>query len=248
VFLSSPFDESSADLLERLDVPAFKVGSGELTNHPFLEYLARKGRPLMISTGMADMVDVANALDGISAAHDVPIALFHCVSSYPAASADANLRAIASLRAAFSVPAGWSDHSLGIELPIAAAALGADLIEKHLTLDRGLPGPDHRASLDAVSFASMVAAVRSVEGALGNGRKEPTSGEMATAAVARRSLHWASDLPAEAEITGDDVAILRPGTGLSPARLRDIVGARTRREVHAGVAVDIDDIQPSRSR
>ena len=141
IFLSSPFDEASADLLEHLDVPAFKVGSGELTNTGFITHLARKGRPLLVSTGMATMAEVADAVEAIAAADDPPVALFHCVSAYPARPEDANLRAIETLRAAFGVPAGWSDHTPGIELPIAAVALGADLVEKHVTLDRALPGP-----------------------------------------------------------------------------------------------------------
>ena len=153
VFLSSPFDEASADLLEQLGVPAFKVGSGELTNTGFIAHLARKGRPLLVSTGMATMVEVADALETIGGAGGPPTALFHCVSAYPARPEDANLRAIGTLRAAFGVPAGWSDHTPGTELPIAAAALGADLIEKHLTLDRTLPGPDHAASLEPGEMA-----------------------------------------------------------------------------------------------
>ena len=243
IFLSSPFDEASADLLDRLDVPAFKVASGELTNVPFLEHLAGKGRPLLVSTGMADMLEVANALDVIATACDVPVALFHCVSSYPASVADANLRAMASLRAAFACPTGWSDHSPGIELPIASVALGASMIEKHLTLDRDLSGPDHMASLDPVAFASMVRAVRNVESALGSGVKVPTESEADTAAVARRSLHWAGNLDAGATIKPADVEVLRPGTGMPPARIREIVGARTRRPVHAGTAISPDDVE-----
>jgi N,N'-diacetyllegionaminate synthase len=243
VFLSSPFDEPSADLLERLEVPAFKVGSGELTNLPFLAFLARKGRPLLVSTGMADMIEVAQAVDAIAGSRDVPVALLHCVSVYPAEAADANLRAIATLRSAFLVPAGWSDHSPGVELSIAAAALGADIIEKHITLDRRLPGPDHHASLDPGSFRDMVASVRSVEAGLGNGRKEPVASEEEIAVVARRSLHWSADLAAGERITAADVEILRPGTGIKPSHLADIVGRRTRQSVHAGVAVKPDDIE-----
>jgi N,N'-diacetyllegionaminate synthase len=245
VFLSSPFDEASADLLDRLDVPALKVASGELTNHPFLAHLAAFGRPLLISTGMADIREVADALDAIAGAGDPPVALFHCVSSYPADASDANLRAIATLRAAFGRPAGWSDHSLGIELPTAAVALGATLVEKHLTLDRKRSGPDHRASLEPAELGQMVAAIRSVESALGDGLKVPTAGELSTAAVARRSLHWRRDLVAGAPIAAADLVALRPGTGLPPSETAHLVGARTTRTVQAGQAVEDADIEPA---
>jgi N,N'-diacetyllegionaminate synthase len=242
VFLSTPFDTSSAALLDGLDVPAFKVGSGELTNLPFLAELAAYGRPLLISTGMATMVEVAAAVDTVRAAATAEIALLHCVSAYPAAVEDANLAAMASMRDAFAVPTGWSDHTPGIELPVAATALGAALIEKHLTLDRSRPGPDHAMSLEPDAFAAMVRAIHDTAAALGDGRKMPTSAEAAIAAVARRSLHWARDLPAGSEVAMTDLVAIRPGTGLSPARSADIVGRRTSRVVRAGVAVAEADL------
>lgn len=241
-FLSSPFDEASAALLDRLEVPAFKVPSGELTNHRFLEQLASHGRPLLVSTGMADMREVADAVDVIARAGDPPIALFHCVSTYPADPADANLRAMATLRAAFGVPTGWSDHTPGIELPTAAAALGAALIEKHLTLDRGMPGPDHAASLEPAEFGALVAAVRSVEVALGSGEKVPTAAELETAAVARKSLVWGHDLEAGVVVSDADVLVQRPGSGLSPARRPEVVGRPTARRVRAGTMVTGSDV------
>ncbi|MCI0344169.1 MAG: N-acetylneuraminate synthase family protein [Chloroflexi bacterium] len=241
-FLSSPFDEASAELLARLDVPAFKVPSGELTNLRLLERLAGFGRPLLVSTGMADMREVAEAVDAIAAVGDPPIGLFHCVSSYPAEPRDANLRAMATLRAAFGVPTGWSDHTPGIELPTAAAALGAALVEKHITLDRGLPGPDHAASLEPDEFGALVAAVRTIEVALGSGDKVPTPAELETAAVARKSLVWGHDLEAGAVVAEADVVALRPGTGLSPARRGDVVGHATARRVRAGTLVTSADV------
>ena len=243
VFLSTPFDDGSAALLEGLGVPAFKVGSGELTNLPFIARLARRGRPLLISTGMADMVEVAAAVDTVVANGDVPLALFHCVSSYPAQPADANLRAIETLRRAFGVPVGWSDHTPGIEMPLAAVSVGARLVEKHVTLDRDLPGPDHRASLEPDELAAMVRAIRSIEAALGTGIKAPVPAEADVARVARRSLHWARALDAGRLVDAGDVAILRPGTGLAPARLVDVVGRRTRRDVAAGAAVAAGDVE-----
>jgi sialic acid synthase SpsE len=246
VFLSTPFDDASAELLDRLDVPAFKVASGELTNLPFIQRLARRGRPMLVSTGMAEMVEVAAAVDAVTAAGDPPLALFHCISIYPADPATANLRAILTLRSAFGVPVGWSDHSLGIELPIAAAAIGASLVEKHLTLDREGVGPDHRASLEPDDFRAMVVGIRTVEVALGSGEKTPAPAEREIAAVARRSLHWQRSLDAGIAVGADDLAALRPGTGLSPARRDDIVGRRTTRAVSAGRPVVADDVEPDR--
>jgi N-acetylneuraminate synthase/N,N'-diacetyllegionaminate synthase len=241
IFLSTPFDDASADLLQSLDIPAFKVASGELTNLPFLSRLARRGRPLLVSTGMAEMVEVAQAIDAIAAAGDPPVALFHCVSSYPARPEDANLRAIATMRAAFGVPVGWSDHTLGIELPLAAVAAGATLVEKHLTLDRAMAGPDHAASLEPAELGAMVAGIRTVEAALGSGEKRPVEAERAIAAVARKSLHWRRALQAGSLIAAEDLASLRPGTGLSPARQQELVGRRTARAVAAGAMVAADD-------
>ena len=241
-FLSTPFDDASADLLDRLEVPGFKVGSGELTNLPFLERLARRGRPMLVSTGMADMVEVAAAVDAIRAAGDPALALFHCVSSYPAAPADANLRAIETMRRGFGVPVGWSDHTPGVETALAAVAVGASMVEKHLTLDRERIGPDHRASLEPDAFAALVAGIRRVEASLGSGIKAPVPAEQDVAAVARRSLHWARDLPASTPIDPEAIIALRPGTGMPPARRAEIIGRSTTRPVRAGVAVDPEDI------
>ena len=241
VFLSTPFDEASADLLDQLDVPAFKVGSGELTNLPFLSVLARRGRPLIVSTGMATMVEVAAAVDAIRATGERQLALLHCVSSYPAAPDDANLAAMATMREAFGLQTGWSDHTPGIELPVAATALGAAIIEKHLTLDRDRHGPDHAMSMEPEEFAAMVAAIRSTSRAVGDGDKVPTDAEREIASVARRSLHWTRDLPAGTTIEAGHLTAQRPGTGLSPARTVDLVGRRTTRAVTAGALVLAED-------
>jgi len=242
-FLSTPFDDASARLLDGLGVPAFKVGSGELTNIPFLVRLARYGRPMLVSTGMADMVEVAAAVDAIRLAGNLRLALFHCVSAYPARVEYANLRAIATMRAAFGVPTGWSDHTPGTELPIAAAALGASMIEKHVTLDRTMPGPDHAASLEPDEFGALVAAVRASEAAIGSGRKVPVDSERPIARVARRSLHWRRSLPRGHAVIEDDLIALRPGIGLSPARLREFVGRTTARAVEAGTTVADEDFE-----
>ena len=241
-FLSTPFDDASADLLHALDVPGFKVGSGELTDLPFLTRLAGMGRPMIVSTGMATMLEVAAAVDTIRAAGLEQLALLHCVSAYPANPADANLRAMATMRAAFGLPTGWSDHTPGIELPVAATALGATIIEKHLTLDRSRPGPDHAMSLEPDAFAAMVRAIRTAEAAArGDGVKAPTDQELEIAVVARRSLHWARDLEAGATIGARDLVAQRPGTGISPARTAELVGRRVAKAVRAGSLVREDD-------
>jgi sialic acid synthase SpsE/CMP-N-acetylneuraminic acid synthetase len=242
VFLSSPFDVHAADLLDGLGVDAFKVPSGELTNLPFLADLARRGRPLLVSTGMADIREVADAVDAIEAAGDPPVALFHCVSAYPAAPSDANLAAMATLRAAFGVPVGWSDHTPGIELGIAAAALGAAMIEKHLTLDRSMPGPDHAASLEPAEFARLVESIRMAGAAVGDGQKVPTSGERSVARAARRSLHWARDMASGTIVAENDLILLRPGTGLPPGRAVSLVGRRLRRPVTGSSLAAADDV------
>jgi N,N'-diacetyllegionaminate synthase len=245
LFLSSPFDEASADLIERLNVPAFKVASGELTNHPLLAHLARKGRPLLVSTGMAVMREVDEALTTIRTSGDPPVGLFHCVSSYPTDPSDANLLAIRTLRAAFGVPSGWSDHSVGIALPIAAVTLGAAMVEKHLTLDRSMLGPDHPVSLEPEELRAMVTGIREAEAARGDGEKAPTPAERDVARVARRSLHWAADLAAGTLVTPAHLVSLRPGTGISPARRDALLGRPLRADVSAGTAVGPTDVEGS---
>ena len=234
LFLSTPFDEGSADLLETLGVPAFKISSGEVTNHPFLEQLARKGKPLLLSTGMSTLAEVAEAVEAVRAGGGPPLALLHCVSNYPAAPAECNLRAMETMRRAFGVPVGWSDHTEGLRVSLAAVAAGASLLEKHFTLDRGLPGPDHRASLEPGELAALVTAVRETESTLGDGDKRPMASEAAIAAVVRRSVHAARALPAGHVLAEDDLVALRPGTGLPPAMRRRLVGRTLRVSVEGG--------------
>lgn len=235
IFLSTPFDEESADLLETVGIPAYKVPSGELTNLPFLDYLARKRLPLIISTGMATLDDVRLAVETVQGAGCEELSLLHCVSNYPAAPADVNLRAMATMASAFGVPVGYSDHTLGNDVCLAAVALGACVIEKHLTLDRSLPGPDHQASSDPRELASLVEGIRTIQAALGDGEKRPAASECATADVARRSLVSARAVPAGAILTADMVTSKRPGTGMAPRRLAELVGRRTVAEIAPGV-------------
>jgi N-acetylneuraminate synthase/N,N'-diacetyllegionaminate synthase len=237
VFLSTPFDEPSARFLDDLNVSAFKVASGELTNLPFLQALASMRKPLLLSTGMSTLVEVEAAMDVIGAASSAPVALLHCVSAYPAPADACNLAAIATLRRRFSVPAGWSDHTQGTAIALAAVALGAEVLEKHITLDRTLPGPDHAASLEPHEFRAMTASARDIEAAVGDGVKRSMPVEHAVAAVARRGLHVCRDLPAGHQLTGRDLVALRPARGLPPARFNDVVGRRLLRPLSAGDAL-----------
>lgn len=234
LFLSTPFEESSADLLESLGVLAFKVPSGEITNFPFLEHVARKGRPMIVSTGMADLDEVRAAVEVIRGSGNLEIVLLHCVSSYPACPESVNLRSMHTLAKEFSVPVGFSDHTMGIEVPLAAVALGAKVIEKHLTLDRNLAGPDHRASLEPDEFAALVRGIRIVESSLGDGCKQPTRDELDTAAVARKSLVSARGLIRGRILTEEDIAIRRPGTGLAPSMRSKVIGRRLSHDVPPG--------------
>ncbi|MBF0251654.1 MAG: N-acetylneuraminate synthase, partial [Alphaproteobacteria bacterium] len=228
LFLSSPFDELAADLLNGLDLAAFKLPSGETTNLPLLAHVGRMGRPVILSSGMATMSEIAVAIETLVGAGTDRIALLHCVSNYPAAYEDMNLRAMETLRAAFHRPVGLSDHTMGIAVPIAAVALGGCVVEKHFTLDRNQPGPDHKASLEPRELADMVREIRNVEAALGDGRKSPRPSEKPIADVARKSLVAAADLAKGVVLSEAHVRTSRPGTGLVPAMLPHVLGRRLR--------------------
>ena len=240
VFLSTPFDEECADFLDRLGVPAFKIPSGEVTNLPFLAHVARKGKPLIVSSGMCTLGELEQAVAAIEETGNRRFALLHCVSNYPSAPADVNLRAMRTMATAFRVPVGYSDHTLGIEVAVAAAALSAAVIEKHFTLDRELPGPDHRASLEPAELRQMMTSIRNVEAALGNGRKRPAACELNTAAVARKSLVAAVPIRAGTRLTNDSIAVRRPGTGLPPAMRSLLVGRAALRDIAAGALLNLD--------
>ena len=242
LFMSSPFDELSADLLDELGLPVFKIPSGEITNLPYLRHVARKQKPLIISTGMSYLSEVESAVLAIEEEQNHDYALLQCTSNYPADPADVNLAAMDTMARAFGVPVGYSDHTRGIEVPLAAVALGARIVEKHLTTDRTLPGPDHRASLEPLAFRSMVQSIRLVESALGDGRKVPAPSEAAIAAVARKSLFAAKDIPTGSILTDDLVAIMRPGTGLPPTMLKYIVGRAVRNSIPNGTPITLENL------
>ena len=234
LFLSTPFDHESVDLLDELSVPAFKVASGEITNWPLLEHIASKGKPVILSTGMSTLGEVEAAVRVIRGTGNDQLALLHCVSNYPAEAADVNLRAMQTMATTFGVPVGYSDHTLGSEVALAAVALGACIIEKHYTLDRTLPGPDHRASVEPAELVAFVRGIRRVEVALGHGRKEPAARELETAAAARRSVVAARDITSGTTLTETLMHIRRPGTGLPPALRAQLIGRRTKVEIPAG--------------
>lgn len=232
-FLSTPFDEDSADMLAQLGVPAFKISSGDLTNTPLLLHVARKGKPVILSTGMATLAEVEAAARAIRAVNHAGLILLQCVSNYPADPADANLRAMHTMAQAFQVPVGYSDHTPGLTVSLAAVALGACVIEKHFTLDRTLPGPDHQTSLEPGELRALVREIRTVEASLGHGRKEPVPSEAETASVARKSLVAAQDIPAGRRLTETLIAVRRPGTGLLPSMLPLLVGRTAVRDIPA---------------
>jgi N-acetylneuraminate synthase/N,N'-diacetyllegionaminate synthase len=247
VFLSTPFDLASASLLRRLGVPAFKVGSGELTNLPFLAELAALGRPLILSTGMATLAEVGEAVEVVRGA-GAALVLLHCVSSYPTPLEQANVRAIDTLRAAFGVPVGYSDHCLGEDASLAAVARGACVLERHLTLDRTRRGPDHAMSLEPAELRELIGKVRRMEAALGDGSKAPQPSEHDVRTVARRSIVAARALDAGETLTAAALAIKRPGGGLAPARLSELIGSRLVRPLGADEQLTEAHLETRRGR
>ncbi len=244
LFLSTPFEEASADLLERLNIPAFKIPSGEITNLPFIAHVAQKNKPIILSTGMSTLEEVRAAVEVIrrESGTENNLILLHCVSNYPAATVDVNLRAMDTLAESFQVPVGYSDHTDGLEVAYAAVARGACIIEKHLTLDRSLPGPDHRASTEPAEFSQLVRGIRSIEAALGCSEKRPAASEMNVARVARKSLVAARDLSAGTRLERDCVVARRPGTGLPPSTLDKVLGRTVKSDIAAGMLIEWENL------
>jgi N-acetylneuraminate synthase/N,N'-diacetyllegionaminate synthase len=243
LFLSTPFSPRSANLLEEIDVPAYKIASGEITNIPLLEHIARKSKPIILSTGMSTMEEIGEALEAIKQAGGVKIVLLHCITSYPARTNDVNLRAMETLRQAFEIPVGFSDHTLGLNVSIAAAALDACIIEKHFTLNRNLQGPDHRASLEPAELKELIKGIREVDIAKGSGIKLPTAEEEKIKHLVRRSIVAAIDIPAGSTITEDMLDLKRPGTGIEPKHLKLIVGKKAIKEIHRNCLLAWDHIK-----
>jgi N,N'-diacetyllegionaminate synthase len=235
-FLSTGFDEESIDFLDDLGIDLFKIPSGEITNRPYLNHIAKKGREVIFSTGMANMQEVLDAMNvfiqvGIEKDR---ITILHCNTEYPTPMKDVNLRAMNSIGKILGVQVGYSDHTLGIEVPIAAVALGAKVIEKHFTLDKSMPGPDHKASLDPSELKNMIQAIRNIESAMaGTGIKEPSQSELNNIAVVRKSLHFRKDLLAGHIINVEDLIALRPGHGVSPMQIDYYIGKKLNKNVEA---------------
>jgi N-acetylneuraminate synthase len=251
-FFSTPFGEDAIDLLARIGVRRLKLPSGEITNKPLLQRAAATGLPLILSTGMSTLDEVQRAIAWIGEARSragvAPrenLSVLHCCSAYPAPAEALNLRAIRTLAEATGLPVGYSDHSRGLEAALAAVALGATVIEKHLTLDNHLPGPDHIASSEPQDFAAMVRAIRSVETMLGDGVKQPQPVERNTLAVARRSVVVTRALPQGHVLAASDLALRRPGTGIAPEHLADLAGRRLAQPLAADTTLDWAMLAPA---
>lgn len=241
-FFSTAFDFQSFDLLTELGcLEQIKIPSGELTNLPLLRYMSRLGKPLMLSTGMANLGEIEAAIEAIEGAgtpRDL-ITVLHCTTEYPTPMEEVNLRAMVAIKKAFGVNTGYSDHTLGIEIPIAAVALGARVIEKHFTMDRSLPGPDHQASLEPHELRAMVDAIRNVEVALGDGVKRPSASELKNRLIARKSLVAIRDIRAGDPFSADNVGTKRPGTGISPMLWDEVMGCPAPRDFNVDELIEL---------
>lgn len=234
-FFSTGFDTQSIDFLVGLGMSCFKIPSGEITNLPYLRHVGALGKPIILSTGMASLGEIENALEALESVgmQREEITVLHCNTEYPTPMEDVNLKAMNSIRDAFGVSVGYSDHTSGIEVAIAAVALGASVIEKHFTLDRNLPGPDHKASLEPGELVSMVSAIRNIEIALGSGVKRPSPSEKKNKVIARKSIVAARDIKEGEFFSLENIAAKRPGTGISPMRWDEVVGRVATRDFFA---------------
>jgi sialic acid synthase SpsE len=241
-FLSTPFDEHSADVLGGLDMPAYKIASYEIVHLPLIRHVARKGKPVLISTGMASIGEIEEAVAAVRAEGNDQVAIFHCPIGYPVAAGHVNLAVIDTLRRVFDVPVGLSDHTRGVAVPIAAVARGANLIEKHYTLDASQPGPDHGFAIEPHELAALVQGCRDAFAAIGDSRKACLPSEQLHYVRGRRSLFAAVPIAEGTVITGAMLSVLRPGTGLAPKFLGAIVGRRARRAIAAFDPIRWDDV------
>lgn len=242
MFLSTPLDNMSVDLLDELEVSAFKIASCDLDNLPLLGYVAGKGKPIILSTGMGTIDEIREALDTIQGKGNDQVILLHCVSLYPPKVSLVNLRAMETMKEVFSNPIGYSDHTIGITIPLAAAALGACVIEKHFTLDKNMDGPDHAISADPEDMRRMVDGIREIEAAFGTGEKAPQAQELEMKKSFRRSIIAVSDIAEGMTITEDMITYKRPGTGLSPKFAEQIIGKCAKRNIEADDFVTLNDV------
>lgn len=238
-FLSTPFDLESIDFLEGLHMDFWKIPSGEITNLPYLVRIARTGREIVMSTGMCSITDIEAAMDILQTNGAGAITLLHCNTQYPTPMEDVNLRVMHTLRKRFGVPVGYSDHTVGIEVPIAAAALGATMIEKHFTLDHTMEGPDHRASLEPDELRAMVTAIRHIEAALGDPTKAVTASESGNRTVARKSIVARREIRRGESFDETNLTVKRPGNGISPMRWNEILGMQAIRDFEEDELIEI---------
>lgn len=230
MFLSTPFDLDSLRYLNEIGIEIIKIPSGEITNYPYLREIGKLRKPIIMSTGMSTMAEVEEAVEVLQMNGARDITLLHCNTQYPTPYGDANLRAMLALKDKFHTEVGYSDHTLGIEVPIAATAMGATVIEKHFTLDRGMEGPDHKASLEPDELKCMIQSIRNVEQAMGTGIKEPTNSEYKNILVARKSIVARKQIQAGEIFTEENITTKRPGDGMSPMRWNEVIGKTASRE------------------
>lgn len=241
LFLSTPFDIESADMLEDLGMSIYKIPSGEITNLPYLRHIGRLGKEIILSTGMSDLREVENAL-GVLESEGTPrpkIIVLHATTEYPCPMGDVNLKAMLTIQKAFGVKVGYSDHTNGIDVPIAAVALGACVIEKHFTLDRAMDGPDHKASLEPDELKNMVSSIRNIEQALGDGIKRPSPSELKNIPIARKSLVAICDIKKGDLFSVKNLGAKRPGHGISPMRWSELIGQPARRDFVVDELIDL---------
>lgn len=240
-FMSTPFDLVSIDCLASLGMDYWKIPSGEITNLPYLRKIASKGGKVILSTGMSEMPEIEAAMAVLQSGGITrkDISLLHCNTQYPTPMRDVNLRAMEQLRSLHPGMVGYSDHTVGIEVPVAAVAMGASIIEKHFTLDKSLPGPDHRASLDPAELKAMVCAIRNIEQAIGNGEKHVSDSERPNIEIARKSIIAARDIQAGELLTEENLTVKRPGNGISPMRWDEVIGTRAIRDFKADHLIEI---------
>lgn len=235
MFLSTPFDLDSVDLLSDLGLKIFKIPSGEITNLPYLQKIGALNKKIVLSTGMSNMDEIGDALKTLTASgtKKTNITVLHANSEYPTPMEDVNLNAMLSIRDTFNVACGYSDHTLGIEVDIAAVAMGAQCIEKHFTLDKTMDGPDHKASLEPHELIAMVKAIRNIEKALGDGVKKPSKSESKNMTIARKSIVASKDIKKGEILNEENLAIKRPGDGISPMKWNDILGSAAQKDYNA---------------
>ena len=238
-FLSTPFDFDSIRFLNRLDIPFWKIPSGEVTNYPYLVALAKTGKPIVMSTGMCDLSDISNAIRVLKENGAGDISLLHCNTEYPTPYEDVNLRAVLTMKSEFGCEVGYSDHTQGIEIPIAAVAMGATIIEKHFTLDRNMDGPDHKASLEPDELKQMVTAIRNVENAMGSGVKTASKSERKNKVIARKSIIASRCIQKGEVFTELNITTKRPGNGISPMRWNEVLGQTAKRDFQEDELIEI---------